>query len=43
MNTSIPVRAAALVVSMLIACGTIDLIANYAYPEAPTVKVASAH
>ena len=41
MNTSIKTRAAALVAAILVTFGTIDLIADYAYPAAPAVRVAS--
>ena len=41
MNTSIKARAAALVAAIVVTFGTIDLMANYAYPAAPTVRVAS--
>lgn len=42
MNTSIKIRAAALVASILFTFGTVYLTARYAYPEAPTVLLASA-
>jgi len=42
MNTSIKSRAAAVVAAILVTFGTIDLIADYAYPTAPAVRVASA-
>jgi hypothetical protein len=42
MNTSIKTRAVAFVASILVTYGTIDLIATYAYPVAPTALLASA-
>jgi hypothetical protein len=42
MNTSKFARAAALVVSILVTFGAIDLMAGYAYPVAPAVQLASA-
>ena len=41
MNTSIKTRAAALVAAIVVTFGTIDLIAEHAYPTAPPVQVAS--
>jgi hypothetical protein len=41
MNTSIKTRAAALVAAIVVTFGTIDLIADYAFPVAPAVQVAS--
>ena len=41
MNTSIKTRAAALVASILVTFGTLYLVADYAYPEAAPVKLAS--
>jgi hypothetical protein len=41
MNTSIKTRAAALVAAIAVTFGTIDLIADYAHPAAPTVLLAS--
>jgi len=42
MNTSIKTRAAALFAAILVTLGTIELIADYAFPAAPAVRVASA-
>jgi hypothetical protein len=42
MNTSIKTRAFALVASILVTFGVIDLMANYAYPVGPAALVASA-
>jgi hypothetical protein len=42
MNTSIKVRATALVASILVTFGTIWVVAEYAYPDAPTTVLASA-
>ena len=42
MNTSIKIRAVALVAAALVTLGTVDLIAVYAYPAAPAPLVASA-
>jgi len=42
MNTSIKTRAAALVASLLVTLGTIWIVADYAYPEAPATVLASA-
>jgi hypothetical protein len=42
MNTSLKTRAAALVASILVTFGAIDLVANYAYPVASPVLLASA-
>jgi hypothetical protein len=42
MNTSNLARAAALVVSILVTFGLVDLVASYAYPAAPAVQLASA-
>ena len=41
MNTSIKTRAAALVAAIVVTFGTIDLIADYAFPVASAVQVAS--
>jgi hypothetical protein len=41
MNTSIKTRVAALIAAIVVTFGTIDLIADYAYPTAPAVRVAS--
>ena len=41
MNTSIKTHAAALIAAIVVTFGTIDLIADYAYPTAPAVQVAS--
>ena len=41
MNTSLKTRATALVTAIVVTFGTIDLIADYAYPTAPAVLVAS--
>jgi hypothetical protein len=41
MNTSIKTRVAALVAAALVTFGAIDLIADYAYPSAPALLVAS--
>ena len=41
MNTSIKARTAALVAAIVVTFGTIDLIADYAYPTAPAARVAS--
>jgi hypothetical protein len=41
MNTSIKTRATALVAAILVTFGTIELIADYAYPVAPAVQLAS--
>jgi hypothetical protein len=42
MNTSIKIRAAAFVASILVTLTTVSLVANYAYPEAPAVRLTSA-
>jgi hypothetical protein len=42
MNTSIKTRVIALVAAALVTLGGVDLIADYAYPSAPAVRVASA-
>jgi hypothetical protein len=42
MSTSIKTRAAALVAAILVTLGAIDLMADYAYPVAPAVLLASA-
>jgi len=42
MNTSKFTRAVALVVSLVVTFGAIDLMAGYAYPAAPAVQLASA-
>jgi archaellum component FlaF (FlaF/FlaG flagellin family) len=42
MNTSITSRAAALVASILITFGIVYMVADYAYPEAPATRLASA-
>jgi hypothetical protein len=42
MNTSIKSRAAALVAAIAVTLGTVDLIADYAFPVAPAVQLASA-
>ena len=42
MSTSIKTRAAAIAVSILVTLGAIDLMADYAYPLAPAVLLASA-
>ena len=42
MKTLIQIRAAALVASILVTFGAIDLMAGYAYPVAPAVLPASA-
>ena len=42
MNTSNLTRAIAFVASILMTFGTVDLIAGYAYPDAPVVQLASA-
>lgn len=41
MNISIKARVAALVAAAFVTFGVIDLIADYAYPIAPAVMVAS--
>jgi hypothetical protein len=41
MNTSIKTHAAALIAAIVVTFGTIALIADYAYPPAPAVQVAS--
>jgi len=41
MNTSIKTHAAALIAAIVVTFGTIGLIADYAYPTAPAVQVAS--
>ena len=41
MNTSTIARATALVVSILVTFGAIELMAGYAYPAAPAVQLAS--
>lgn len=41
MNISNKARATALVASLLITLGTLLMVANYAYPEAPAVLVAA--
>lgn len=43
MNTSNLIRATALVVSIVVTFGVVDLMAGYAYPAAPAVQMASAH
>ena len=42
MNTSNLARATALVVSILVTFGVVDLMASYAYPAAPAIQLASA-
>ncbi|HEY2560514.1 MAG TPA: hypothetical protein VGI48_12455 [Caldimonas sp.] len=42
MNTSVKARVFAFVVSILVTFGTVDLVANYAYPDAPATVLASA-
>ena len=42
MKTSKIARAAALIVSIVVTFGAIDLMAVYAYPAAPAVQIASA-
>jgi hypothetical protein len=42
MNTSNLARAAALVVSILVTFGLVDLMASYAYPATPAIQLASA-
>jgi hypothetical protein len=42
MKTSITVRVAALLAAAFVTFGAIDLIADYAYPEATPVRVATA-
>ena len=42
MKTSTIARATALVVSIVVTFGAIDLMAGYAYPAAPAVQIASA-
>ena len=42
MNTSTKARAAALVASILVTLGTVFVLADYAYPEARAVLIASA-
>ena len=42
MNTSNLARATALVVSILVTFGVVDLMASYAYPAAPAIRLASA-
>ncbi len=42
MKTPLTARLVALVASTLIALGTVDLIANYALPDAPPVLLAAA-
>lgn len=42
MNTSIRARATALVASILVTFGTIWVVADYAYPEAPATVLAAA-
>jgi hypothetical protein len=42
MNTSIKIRAAAFVASILVTFTTVYLVADYAYPEGPSVLLASA-
>jgi len=42
MKTSITARVTALVAAALVTFGFIDLIADYAYPEAQPVRVATA-
>lgn len=42
MNTSNKTRASALVASIFVTFGAINLIADYAYPAAPAPVVASA-
>jgi hypothetical protein len=42
MNTSIKPRIAALFASILVTFASVYVIAAYAYPEAPAVKLASA-
>jgi hypothetical protein len=42
MKTSKIARATALIVSIVVTFGAIDLMAGYAYPAAPAVQLASA-
>lgn len=42
MKTSIRTRVAAAVAAMFLTFGVVDLVANYAYPAAPAVLMASA-
>jgi hypothetical protein len=42
MKTSIKTRAVALVAAALVTFGGVDLIADYACPSAPALRVASA-
>jgi hypothetical protein len=42
MNTSIKTRTVALVTSVLVTFATVYMIAQYAYPEAPHIQLASA-
>jgi hypothetical protein len=42
MKTSITARVAALVAAAFVTFGFVDLIADYAYPEAQPVQVATA-
>jgi len=42
MKTSITARVSALVAAAFVTFGAIDLIADYAYPEATAVRVATA-
>jgi hypothetical protein len=42
MKTSITARVAALVVAAFVTFGFIDLIADYAYPVVPVLRVATA-
>lgn len=41
MNTSTKARAAALVASLLVTLSIVLMVADYAYPEAPAVLMAS--
>lgn len=41
MNTSIKTRAAALVASIIVTLVSVYTVADYAYPEAPAVMLAS--
>lgn len=42
MKTSITTRIAGLIAAAFLTLGAIDLIANYAYPSAPAVQLATA-
>ena len=42
MNTSLKTRAAALVASICMTLATVYTVADYAYPQAPAVQLASA-